>query len=112
MGRKLCTAFSCSLRKYFSTAWRMISDSLAASASVSMRNQVLPADAWQTYLMLPPGQPSPVTTGSRPGMRQQEAKAGRSPESTPCAAIAATCADNAASPRNFHCNLQDEAAAA
>src|SRR5215469_16018635 len=60
IGWKLWVAFSCSLRKYFSTAWRIVSDSLAASASVSIRNQVLPSGASQTYFMLsswatPPG---------------------------------------------------------
>src|SRR5207244_3360734 len=53
-GRKLCAALSCSLRKYFSTAWRIVSDSATASASLSIRNHVLPSDASQTYLMLPP----------------------------------------------------------
>src|SRR5437588_7396961 len=54
MGRKLWVALSCSLRKYFSTAWRMISDSAKASDSVSIRNHVLPPGASQTYLMPPP----------------------------------------------------------
>src|SRR5206468_1173900 len=53
-GRKLCAALSCSLRKYFSTAWRISSDSATASDSLSIRNHVLPPDASQTYLMLPP----------------------------------------------------------
>src|SRR5207249_2241147 len=38
----------------FSTAWRIASDSLAASASVSIRNQVFPPGASQTYFMHPP----------------------------------------------------------
>jgi hypothetical protein len=36
------------LRKNFSTAWRILSDSQAASASVSIRNQVFPPWASQT----------------------------------------------------------------
>ena len=42
-------ARSCSLRKYFSTAWCIISDSAPASPSVSIRNHVLPPGASQTY---------------------------------------------------------------
>ena len=48
-GRQDWTAFSRSRRKYFSTAWLIRRDSCAASPSVSMRNQVLPSGASQTY---------------------------------------------------------------
>src|SRR5437762_12551885 len=64
-GRKLCAALSCSLRKYFSTAWRMVSDSATASDSVSIRNHVLPPGASQTYLMIPPN----MASGNQPASR-------------------------------------------
>src|SRR5438094_341501 len=82
-GRKLCAALSCSLRKYFSTAWRMVSDSATASASFSIRNHVLPSDASQTYLMLPPTWLPERAGIARVGMRCQETgKSGVRSEST------------------------------
>src|SRR5262249_55889108 len=72
IGRKLCAALSCSLRKYFSTAWRIVSDSSTASASVSMRNHVLPPGASQTYLIIPPSLASGVAGIARVGMRCPE----------------------------------------
>src|SRR6266446_350103 len=73
-GRKLCAALSCSLQKYFSTAWRMVSDSATASASFSIRNHVLPSDASQTYLMLPPTgfRHAPASRGWGCDVRRQE----------------------------------------
>src|SRR5262249_18913847 len=76
IGRKLCAALSCSLRKYFSTAWRIVSDSPTASDSVSIRNQVLPPGASQTYLMPPP------QDGSRPEPRAGIAQVGCDVESS------------------------------
>src|ERR1700733_5303761 len=60
----------------------MVSDSLAASASVSIRNQVLPSSASQTYLMFPPGQVR-QKSASR-GTSFERAKSGHRVESTPC----------------------------
>src|SRR5437762_12808444 len=82
-GRKLCAARSCSLRKYFSTAWRMVSDSATASDSVSMRNHVLPPGASQTYLMIPPNMASGVSRHREGGhAMSREAKSGLRNEST------------------------------
>ena len=47
------TAFSRSRRKYFSTVWPIKRDSCTASPSVSIRNQVLPFGASQTYCISP-----------------------------------------------------------
>src|SRR5579863_2224285 len=59
----------------------MISDSATASASLSIRNHVLPPDASQTYLMLPPSW-LPESTGiARVGMRCSEQQ---NPESGVC----------------------------
>src|SRR5579863_7692035 len=85
IGWKLWVAFSCSLRKYFSTAWRIVSDSLAASASVSMRNQVLRSGASQTYFMLPPGQVRQKR--HREGRADHREKSGRAFESTPQSSV-------------------------
>src|SRR6266436_6016704 len=80
IGRKLCAALSCSLRKYFSTAWRIVSDSATASASLSIRNHVLPPDASQTYLMLPPTGLSGTDRHREGGDAMSGARRLRSPE--------------------------------
>src|SRR5689334_6133346 len=82
IGRKLCVALSCSLRKYFSTAWRIVSDSATASASVSMRNHVLLPGASQTYLMSPPNMASGANRHREGGhAMSREAKSGLRNES-------------------------------
>src|SRR5579872_3618217 len=82
------TAFSRSLRKYFSTAWCMVSDSASASPSVSMRNQVLPPGASHTYLMLPPDSEPGAPASRMAGCDVVEAKSRRGGLSTATSAAA------------------------
>src|SRR5260370_42418114 len=61
----------------------MVSDSATASASVSIRNHVLPPGASQTYLMLPPKMTSGMDRHREGGDAMSgEAKSGVTAEST------------------------------